>query len=280
MFLQGLITNDIEALTPDHAIYAALLTPQGRYLADFILVEAGGEILLDIAAEQAAGLRQRLLMYRLRSRVEIDEPELEAPALAVFGDDALERCGLPSAEGVTRQVENAIFLVDPRLAALGARVILKNGSPQPVLEDLGLTLGDPVLYERHRLAIGVPRSGVDLVPTRSLLAESNFEALHGVSFSKGCFIGQELTARMKYRGLTRKRLLPVRIEGAAPLPDTPVTSGGREVGEMRSSHEDLGLALLRLEAVEAARTGAAVLTAGNSRLYPSQPSWLPESHDR
>jgi folate-binding protein YgfZ len=167
-----------------------------------------------------------------------------------------------------------VLAVDPRLAQLGVRALVPREDAQAFVAAHGLTPAPFAAYDRHRLALGVPDGSRDLVIERSLLLESGFEELHGVSFAKGCFVGQELTARTKHRGLVKKRLVPVRVSGALPEPGTPVTRGGRDAGEMRSGNGETGLALLRLEqmAPEAARTGP--LLAGETVLSPAPPPWL------
>ena len=216
-FLQGLVSNDVEKLAAGRAVYAALLTPQGKYLHDFIMVEQGEAIWLDAEAARLADLRRRLSMYRLRAKVEIAErPELGVAA--VFGDGALPALGLPDEPGAVRPFgRTGSSLVDPRLAELGARVIADR-LRLARLAETGLTEADFAAYDRHRLALGVPDGSRDLVPEKSILLESGFDELNGVDWQKGCYVGQELTARTKYRGLIKKRLFPVRIEGPPPSP--------------------------------------------------------------
>jgi folate-binding protein YgfZ len=129
-------------------------------------------------------------------------------------------------------------------------------------------------YEEARLALGVPDGARDLVVERSTLLESGFEELRGVDFDKGCFVGQELTARMRYRGLVRKRLMPVRLEGAAPLPGTVIRLEGKDAGEMRSSHGAHGIALLRLEQLAKAAESGLPLLADATLVIPAKPDWV------
>jgi hypothetical protein len=267
-FLQGLVSNDVEKLAAGRAVYAALLTPQGKYLHDFIMVEQGETIWLDTEAGRLADLRRRLSMYRLRAKVEIAErPELGVAA--VFGEGALPVLGLPDEPGTVRQRQEEITVVDPRLAKLGARIIADR-LRLACLAETGLTETGFAAYDRHRLALGVPDGTRDLVPEKSILLESGFDELNGVDWRKGCYVGQELTARTKYRGLIKKRLFPVRIDGPAPEPGTMVTLDGKDAGEMRSARDGAGLALLRLEA--AGETAA--LSAANARLVPYRPPWM------
>lgn len=287
-FLQGLVTNDVEQIAPDRALYAALLTAQGKYLHDFIMVETGEAIWLDAEAARLADLRRRLAVYRLRARVEIAErPELAVAA--VFGGDAGAALGLSGASGTARICDAGVVLSDPRLAALGARAIMDRGPlarlaptfPSPACgEGKGgggrdgrgreFAPADFAAWDRHRLALGIPDGSRDLVPEKSILLEAGFEELHGVDWQKGCYVGQELTARTKYRGLIKKRLFPVQIAGPPPAPGTMVTADGSEAGEMRSSRDGLGLALLRLEAVGEGRK----LSADGATLVPLRPHWM------
>ena len=268
-FLQGLVSNDVEKLAPDRALYAALLTAQGKFLHDFIMVEEGEAIWLDAEAARLSDLKRRLSLYRLRAKVELAErPDLAVAA--VFGAGAIAALGLAATPGMARPAADGIVLSDPRLLALGARAILPHEALRPALAALGLVETDIAAYYRHRLALGIPDGSRDLVPEKSILLEAGFDELGGVDWQKGCYVGQELTARTKYRGLIKKRLLPVRIDGPAPDPGTVVTLDGKDAGEMRSSRDGLGLALLRLDAVDARR----VLQADRAQLLPLQPDWM------
>jgi folate-binding protein YgfZ len=273
-FLQGLISNDVALLSPEHALYAALLTPQGKYLFDFLLFERDGEILLDAELGRLPALLQRLTLYRLRSRGALADATAAHAVIAAFGGDAVPALGLPDTPGAVRAEGAALLAVDPRLAQLGVRAVVPRDDVQAFLAAHGLTPAPFAAYDRHRLALGVPDGSRDLVIEKSILLESGFEELHGVSFTKGCFVGQELTARTKHRGLIKKRLVPVRVSGPLPEPGTPVTRGGRDAGEMRSGSGEDGLALLRLEQLTAEAAGASPLQAGDAVLSPVLPPWL------
>ena len=268
-FLQGLVSNDVEKLAAGRAVYAALLTAQGKYLHDFIMVEQGEAIWLDSEAARLADLRRRLSMYRLRAKVEIAESP-EFGVAAIVGEDALSALGLPNERGAVRPWGGGVALVDPRLAELGARAILPREALRPAMTAAGLAETDFAAYDRHRLALGVPDGSRDLVPEKSILLESGFDELNGVDWQKGCYVGQELTARTKYRGLIKKRLFPVHIEGVAPAPGTIVRLDGKDAGEMRSARDGIGLALLRLEAASENRR----LTADEATLSPIRPDWM------
>ena len=261
-FLQGLISNDAARIGSERAIYAALLTAQGKYLHDFMLVEVGETIWLDGEATRLGDLKRRLTLYRLRAQVTIDErPDLAVAA--IYGGDA------PGEPGAAEKLVDGVVFVDPRLAALGARAILPREQADGALRAKGAAAGGFAEYDRLRLGLGVPDGSRDLVLDKSILLESGFDELHGVDWDKGCYIGQELTARTKYRGLIKKRLFPVRIDGPTPAPGAIVTLDGREAGEMRSSRDGTGLALLRLEAI-----GKDGLAAGEARLFPLTPAWM------
>src|ERR1700743_2373295 len=190
-FLQGLVTNDVAKLPPATGIYTALLTPQGKILFDFLMTEGDGAVLLDCAAGVAEALVKRLTMYRLRAKIGITL----RPQLSVYA-------------GLTgRPAERAVTFVDPRLAALGPRSIGAVAEMPDFLEG-------PAPYHAQRVALGVPE-GADFGSDRIFALDAGLEELHGVAFDKGCYVGQELTSRMKHRGTARKRLLVV--EGNAPL---------------------------------------------------------------
>jgi folate-binding protein YgfZ len=265
-FLQGLVSNDVTRVNNERAIYAALLTAQGKYLHDFMLVERDEAIWLDGEAARLADLKRRLTMYRLRAKATLDErPDLAVAA--VFGGASL---GLSDEPGAARRFDAGSAFTDPRLAALGDRVILPRHLIHQLLRDGGAVETDFAEYDRLRLELGVPDGSRDLVLDKSILLESGFDELNGVDWQKGCYIGQELTARTKYRGLIKKRLFPVRIDGPAPEPGAIVTLDGHEAGEMRSSRDGVGLALLRLEAVDKHEK----LMVGDTVVQPLVPEWM------
>ena len=268
-FLQGLVSNDVDKVSPSAARYAAFLTAQGKYLHDFMMVEAGESIWLDAEAARLGDLKRRLSMYRLRARVSLDERSDLAVA-AIFGAGEAAILGLPSEPGAARPLGSGVAFVDPRLASLGARAILPRENARAVLADAGIAEAGFDIYDRLRLSLGIPDGSRDLVLEKSILLESGFDELNGVDWQKGCYIGQELTARTRYRGLVKKRLTPVRIEGPAPPSGAAVTADGREIGEMRSSRGGLGLALLRIEPVREGK----ILAAGQSILVPVRPAWM------
>jgi len=269
MFLQGLVSNDVEKVSPARARYAALLTAQGKYLHDFMMIEHDRALWLEAEAGRLSELKRRLSIYRLRARATLDQrPELAVGV--VFGAGATAVMDLPEEPGAARPFGSGIAFVDPRLAALGVRCILPRVDIRQALESIGLAKTGYPAYDRFRLELGIPEGGRDLVPEKSILLEAGFDELNGVDWQKGCYIGQELTARTKYRGLIKKRLMPVKVDGPAPAPGTIITAEGREVGEMRSSSDGVGLALLRIEPVVEGKH----LKAGATTIVASKPSWM------
>ncbi len=271
-FLQGVISNDIEHVAADRAIWAALLTPQGKYLHDFFVIEIDDTLYLDCESERLMDLGKRLHRFKLRAEVELGIGEGFA-VYALYGDDALDGLGLSAEPGASCTLGEGAVYTDPRLPAAGARALLPEGDAENALTSMGFSAGDANSYDALRLELGLSDGSRDLVIEKSTLLESNFDELHGVDWDKGCYIGQELTARTKYRGLVRKRLMPVRIDGPVPEKGTPVLAGGMEIGEMRSGLESRGLALIRLERLAEADSDGMGFDAGEARVFPKKPAW-------
>jgi folate-binding protein YgfZ len=274
-FLQGLVTNDVTKAAANRPIYAALLTPQGRYLFDFFIIGLGNALYMDAEASRLAELQRRLSMYKLRSKVSLSDASERFAVAAAWGDGTPQALGLSLDNDAAKEFAGGIAYLDPRLNALGARFLLPRDSIDAVGE-AGFVASDAASYDRHRLALGIPDGARDLVPDKALLMESGFDELNGIDWQKGCYMGQELTARMKYRALVKKRLLPVAIEGGDTAPGTTITQDGNEAGEMLSTRDGRGLALLRLDAVEAARKNGADLKAGAALIKPERPGWMKE----
>lgn len=268
-FLQGLVTNDLDRLAPERALWAALLTPQGRCLAEFALVEQDGRILLEAERAGLEALARRLTLYRLRAAVTIEDRSAAWRVLALPGPEAAARFALPSERGACGRRGEALVFLDPRLATLGVRALVPVERVEAFLGAHGLEPADAAVWDRHRIGLGVPEGTVDLPPEKALAVESGFLELDIVSLAKGCFVGQELTARMAHRGLAKRRLLPVRVEGPMPPPGAIVQRDGREAGEVRSGRDGRALALLRLDALD-----GGALEADGARLVPERPAWL------
>jgi hypothetical protein len=264
-FLQGLISNDVRRAGPDRAVFAALLTPQGKFLHDFFLLDTGGALLLDAEGPRLADLARRLKTYKLRSKVTLEDASDRHVVAALFGDGALEALDLPADAGAARPVSGGVAYVDPRLPALGARLLLPSDGAEAALEALGAERAGFAAYDRHRLALGVPDGSRDLAVEKAILLESDYDELNAIAWDKGCYMGQELTARTKYRGLVKKRLVPVAVEGPLPPAGTPILREGREVGELRSGLDGRALALLRLDMM-----AADDLAAGEARIRPEE----------
>ncbi|HAD86326.1 MAG TPA: folate-binding protein [Rhodospirillaceae bacterium] len=275
-FLQGLISNDINKVTPERAIHAALLTPQGKYLHDFFIVQApDGRLLIDCERERLPDLQKRLKMFKLRAKADLDDVSDDWTVVALPGTDGSAGLGLGDDAGMAKATDGGgVAYVDPRLAAMGARAILPAASADAFVAGLkGET--DRTAYDRLRLSLGLPDGTRDMIVDKSILLESGFDELNGVDWNKGCYMGQELTARTKYRGLIKKRLMPVEIEGAVPEAGTPLILNGKDVGEIRSTAQTdgggLGLALVRLETLEDGATPT--FEAGDARVTPRKPDW-------
>lgn len=271
-FLQGLVSNDVQRVAADRAIYAALLTPQGRYLHDFFIAAQGDSLLLDVEARRRDDLKRRLSMYKLRAKVALSDATDGWAVALIYGTAALERLGLPAEPGHGRPFGDGLVYVDPRLAALGARALLPRPTAAESLAAAGLAPGDAAGYDRLRLSLGIPDGSRDLPVEKAILLENGFDELHGIDWSKGCYIGQELTARTKYRGLVRKRLMPVDIVGPTPEPGTPLMLDGKEAGEMRGAVDGRGLAMIRLEYLDKMDDDGA-FAAGEARITPRKPGW-------
>ncbi|CAN5923486.1 folate-binding protein YgfZ [soil metagenome] len=269
-FLQGLISNDTTKVTSDNAIWAALLTPQGRFLNDMFVADGRDEtLLLETERERAPALARKLSMYKLRSKVTVEDRASTFEVAVAFGPDAATTLAdILAIPGITA-------FADPRLPELGIRVLAPAGTAATGLQAQGFSAAPMHTYDELRLALGVPDGSRDLVVEKALLLENGFDELNGVDWKKGCYMGQELTARTKYRALIKKRLFPVRIEGVLPAPGTLIFRDGQEVGELRSGSGDRALALLRLDAAKAGER----LTAGDAGLSPEIPAWmkLPEA---
>jgi hypothetical protein len=272
-FLQALVSNDITRVTRERAVYTALLTPQGKFLHDFFVGACGDSLLLDCEAARRDDLKRRLGRYRLRSKVTLTDRSDEMAVAAAYGEGAPRALDLADAPGAARPADGGVIFVDPRLAEAGVRAVLPRDAAPSWLRAAGLAAGDRAGYERLRIALGLPDGSRDMDVEKAILLENGFDELHGVDWDKGCYIGQELTARTRYRGLVKKRLIPVRVDGPLPAPGTPVRLGEREVGQIRSGVEGLALALVRLDALAAAVSGAATLTAGDVEVAPQKPAW-------
>lgn len=245
-FLQGLVTNDVSKIDKESPLYTAFLTPQGKFLFDLFIFQVDDNWWIDCERERAKELIKRLTLYKLRSQIELLDLSVSYRVFAQWKETF---------------TGNGIAINDPRLPQLGQRIYLETGQ-----ESLPLST-----YDAHRLSLGVPDGSRDIPIDKGIILECGFDELHAIDWNKGCYMGQELTARTRYRGLVRKRLLPVLIEGNAPEPYTSIFLNEKEVGEMRSSADGYGLALLRLENI---RDTLPALKCSEATLKPYVPTWM------
>jgi hypothetical protein len=265
-FLNGIVTNDVGEAGLGAARFAALLTPQGKIVVDFIAVEAapedGGGFLLDCPKALADTLVDKLTFYRLRAKVTIEDLS-----------DALGVMAVWDTQGQGAETDYGRCYADPRLPALGTRIIVPPELAAEAAADLGATLADAESYDAHRIALGVPRGGQDFIYLDAFPHEADMDQLAGVDFDKGCYIGQEVVSRVEHRSSARNRIVPVVFDGAAPLPGLEVLAGDKPVGVMGSGAQGRGLALLRLDRVADALAAGTPLIAGGIALRPVKPAW-------
>jgi tRNA-modifying protein YgfZ len=250
-FLQDLVTADLGRLAGQRAVHAALLSPQGKMLFEFIIVTVDGGFRLETGRARAADLVKRLGLYKLRAAVQISDLGAEVDVYAAWGDDG-------------EAIEGAY--ADPRLAGLGWRLARPCSAPVAGAEP-------PEAYHAHRIAQGVPEGGLDYQLGDTFPHEACLDLLGGVSFDKGCFIGQEVVSRMQHRGTARKRIVMVHAPSALPPPGTPIVAGETAIGSMGSSAGPEGLALVRLDRAADAIEAGTPIEAGPLRLTLGVPAW-------
>ena len=262
-FLNGLLTADIAKVTPAAAAFAALLTPQGKIVADGIVAEAsaddGGGFFIDCPRALALGLVDKLNFYKLRA--------------AVICEDLSEVLGVLAVWDGAGDTDYGLVYRDPRLPALGSRVMLPPHLAKDAAADLGATLVDAAEYEAHRIALGVPRGGLDFVYGDAFPHETDMDQLNGVDFEKGCYVGQEVVSRMEHRGTARNRVVPLAYDGYSPDAGTGVTAADKPLGTFGSSAGGRALALLRLDRAADALAAGNPLSAGGATLRLVKPDW-------
>jgi folate-binding protein YgfZ len=262
-FLNGLLTADIAKVKPGAPRFAALLTPQGKIIVDCIVAEApaddGGGFFLDCPRALAVEFVQKLNFYKLRAKVICEDLSEVLGVLAVWDGNG--------------DTEYGLVFPDPRLPALGHRVMLPPHLAKDAAGDLGAELVDAKDYEAHRIALGVPRGGLDFMYGDAFPHEADMDQLAGVDFDKGCYVGQEVVSRIEHRGTARNRIVPVTTDGFAPDAGIPVMAGERQVGTTGSAAGGRGLAMLRLDRVADAMAAGLPLTAGGVMLSMHKPGW-------
>ena len=262
-FLHGLISANILTLAPGAARFGALLSPQGKIFADFIVTaspaEDGGGFFLDVPRALAKPLVDKLKLYKLRSRVTVEDLSEILGVLAAWDGSGTAAFGLTYA--------------DPRLPTLGLRVMIPSHRAADAAASLGATLVEADEYDAFRIALGIPLGGVDFRYGDAFPHEADMDQLGGVDFTKGCYVGQEVVSRMEHRGIARTRTVPVRYDGAPPQAGAAVTAGERQIGTMGSAAAGHGLALLRLDRVADALSRGDAFLADGVAVRPIKPDW-------
>jgi folate-binding protein YgfZ len=262
-FLNGLVTNDINKVSPVSPLFAALLTPQGKIVVDFIVAEAaledGGGFFLDVPKALAETLVEKLNFYKLRAKV--------------ICENLSEVLGVMAVWNGTGDSEYGLSYPDPRLPALGFRVMLPPHLAGEAAADLGATVVDADAYEAHRIALGIPRGGVDFIYADTFPHEADMDQLNGVDFDKGCYVGPEVVSRVEHRASARSRVVPIAYDEFAPVSGLPITAGGKQVGVLGSTAGGRGLAQIRLDRLEDALAANSPLEAGGIAVRAVKPEW-------
>jgi hypothetical protein len=262
-FLNGLVTSDMDKVAPGRACFAALLTPQGKIIVDFVIAEApaedGGGFFLDVPRALAGTLVEKLNFYKLRAKV--------------ICEDLSEVLGVMAVWNGAGESEYGLSYSDPRLPALGSRIMLPPHLAAEAAADLGAALVDAETYETHRIALGVPRGGLDFIYADTFPHEANMDQLNGVDFAKGCYVGQEVVSRVEHRASARSRVIPIAYDEFSPMPGLPITAGSKHVGLLGSTAKGRGLALIRLDKVEDALAAGTPLEAGGVTIRAVKPDW-------
>jgi hypothetical protein len=262
-FLNGLVTNDMAKVSPGHPRFAALLTPQGKIIVDFIVAEApaedGSGFFLDAPKALAGTLVEKLNFYKLRAKV--------------ICEDLSEVLGVMAVWDGKGDSEYGLSYPDPRLPALGLRVMLPPHLAGEAAADLGATLSTAESYEAHRIALAAPRGGVDFIYGDTFPHEADMDQLNGVDFEKGCYVGQEVVSRVEHRASARSRVVPIAYDEFAPSGGLPITAGDKQVGTLGSTAKGRGLALMRLDKIADALTAGTPMVAGGVTLRTVKPDW-------
>jgi folate-binding protein YgfZ len=263
-FLNGLVTSDITQVQPGLGRFGALLTPQGKITTDFLITEApsgdGGGFLLDVPRALAKGLASKLGFYKLRAKVAVEDLSDGLGVLAAWDGEPAMRPDL--------------MYADPRHEALGWRIFVPEELQQKAAASIGADLVDSDAYEAHRIALGIPRGGLDFIYGDAFPHETNMDRLHGVDFGKGCYVGQEVVSRMQHRGTARTRTVKVLLDGPAPEAGVAIVADNKPVGTMGSSAGGQGLALIRTDRAADALDAGLPLTAGGLALRLADPDGL------
>lgn len=261
--LQGIITNDMELLNTQPAIHTALLTPQGKILFEFFVAKTGSGYLLDVARTQVPDFIKRLTMYKLRAKADIRDVTASYRVIAVWG---------PSRQSHSVASAAATF-ADPRLDGLGLRMLAEERAATDLKSTTGAIEATAADYDAHRIALGIPEITRDYPPNDTFAHEANLDALGSVSFTKGCFVGQEVASRMEHRGTARTRA--VIVESGSPLlPTGEITAGDAAIGTIGSTAGNRAIALVRLDRADEAATKGKPLKAGDATVVILRPAYL------
>ncbi|MGB0575840.1 MAG: YgfZ/GcvT domain-containing protein [Alphaproteobacteria bacterium] len=273
-FLQGIVTNDIEKVSANCAVYAAILTPQGKYLHDFFVVKSGDQFLLDCPSNQLEALTKRLKMYRLRAKVEIEDLSDEFAIFSITGPNVFNAAGVTESPGNAINYDNGIAFVDPRLVELGLRTIQPVSTAIEFIKKTGFQEEILETYKTTQISLGVPDGDSGEILKQAFPLEIGFDELNAISFDKGCYVGQEVTTRMKIRKLVKKRLVPVTFNGIAPVPGTSIQYQNKEAGQVYACNGEQGIAMLGLETLANALDGGTELTTEETTLRVTKPGWF------
>jgi folate-binding protein YgfZ len=261
-FLNGLVTTDVTLVRPGLGRFGALLTPQGKITADFLITEApsghGGGFLIDAPRPLVQALADKLGFYKLRAKVTVENLSEGLGVLAVWDGEPATKPDLAFA--------------DPRSDALGWRILVPEDLKQKVADLIGAELVDSEAYEVHRIQNGAPRGGLDFMYGDAFPHETNMDRLHGIDFDKGCYVGQEVVSRMQHRGTARTRSVRVTLEDFSPEPGTTILAGDKSVGTMGSTAGGHGIALVRTDRVADALDAGAKLSAGGLAIRLTDPN--------
>jgi folate-binding protein YgfZ len=262
-FLNGLVTCDMGNVAPGKARFGALLTPQGKIIVDFIVVEAdaedGGGFFFDCPRALAATLAQKLTFYRLRAKIVVEDLSAALGVMAIWDEP--------------RATEYGLSYPDPRLPALGLRAIVPPNVFAEAAGELGAGIVDAEIYDEHRIQLAIPRGGSDFMYGDTFPHEADMDQLGGVDFDKGCYVGQEVVSRVQHRSSARTRVVPVAYGELTPMASLPVMAGEKEIGMLGSAARHKGLALLRLDRAADAKAAGMPLTAGGIEIRAVKPNW-------
>jgi hypothetical protein len=257
------VTNDMAGVAPGKPRFGALLTPQGKIIVDFIVAEAptgdGGGFFLDCPRALVSTLVEKLNFYKLRAKVICEDLSDVLGVMALWDGSADSEYGLS--------------YPDPRLPALGSRIVLPPHLAKEAAADLRATLVGADAYETHRIMLGVPRGGLDFIYGDTFTHEADMDQLNGVDFDKGCYVGQEVVSRVEHRASARSRVVAIAYDEFAPSSGLPIMAGSKQIGTLGSTARGHGLALMRLDRIEDALAAGTQLQAGGITIRAVKPAW-------